>query len=456
MPTDTTTGTATSRARQAKRATRKAGKARLALSGPSGSGKTWTALSVAQALGQRVVLVDTEPGDSGQFASSYYSDAFRFDTIEWSPPYDPRDLALTIKELGTIDTSGDGFWPGCKGYEVVIVDSASHFWTGEGGTMEIADGRFTGWKVASPAQQSLVDAILRCEAHVIVCTRAKQAYEVSEVEKNGRTVQQVVKLGLAPIQRADLEYEFQVVGMMDHEHKIEIGKTRCQALAGKQFRADHQGEFAKVYSDWLNAGEVLILQADADLIRDALNTIGGERRAAVKQEWLDEFGHPSYLVEDRLPTAWAWLSAKVGRDPHPFLSEPHDPTDDGPILCSVCMLPEPAHWHVGKDAAQAPVEPPSPPEPVTPTAPEPSAPGEPQAPDPRPSEEGEPTPEHTATVHHLPGVESPESVRHAFIENLRTMTNQEINAELKEAGLSIGGSRDVRITRLANHVLGVG
>lgn len=447
MPNETTTGTATSRARQPRRAVRKAGSARLAISGPSGSGKTWTALSIAQELGQRVVFIDTEPGDAGQTAGSYYADAFRFDVIEWAQPYDPRDLTLTIRELATLPCPAEGFWPGEPGYEVCIVDSGSHFWMGDGGTLDIADGRFSGWKVASPAQQDLIDAILRSPMHIIFCTRAKQQYEVNEVLREGRTRQEVVKLGMQPIQRADLEYEFQVVVMMDQDHRIDIGKTRCQSLAGLSFKADHQGEFAAIYKQWLAAGEVLIRQADADLIRDALNTVPGDRRAAGKQAWLDEFGHPSYLVEDRLPTAWAWLSATIGVDPHPFEADA-DSGEDGPTTCAVCGLTAAAGWHnpgaPQQEPRQAPQEAQEPPEPVGDTTPSPLDPGPP----------GEPQAAPTGDPEEEPAHDSPEGIRAAYIATLRELSTKDLTDALKEAGLTVSGSEDARITRLANHVLG--
>jgi hypothetical protein len=412
-------------------------------------------LSIAEQLGQRVIFIDTEPGDAGQTASSYYSDAFRFDVIEWAAPYNPRDLTLTIQELATLPCPADGFWPGEPGYQVCVVDSGSHFWTGDGGTLDIADQRFSGWKVASPVQQDLIDAILRSPMHMIFCTRAKQAYEVNEVVKDGRTRQEVVKLGMAPIQRADLEYEFQVVVMMDQDHVMSIGKTRCQQLAGLSFKADHQGDFAAIYKSWLEAGEVLIRQADADLIRDALNTVPGESRAAAKKQWLDEFGHPSYLVEDRLPAAWSWLSGTVGVDPHQYA--PDGTTLDEPVVaCITCGLPLAARWHDGGTLVVPPREAPQeapggePEETPTPTPePDPSPPGEPQgaAPaDPQGADGEDPQGEPVEDV--------PTDVRAAYVATLRDLSADDLSAALKEAGLAVNGSKDVRITRLANHVLG--
>ena len=143
----TSTGTASSRLALRRPAIRKAALARLALSGASGSGKTWTALGIATRLTAGhpdavILVIDTEPGDGRQGAAGLYADRFRFDTIEWHPPYDPRDLALTIREA----------YPVLPEHSVVIIDSASHFWRGEGGILDIAGGRFAGWKTATPIQ----------------------------------------------------------------------------------------------------------------------------------------------------------------------------------------------------------------------------------------------------------------------------------------------------------------
>jgi len=429
-----------------RRAVRRAGSARLALSGPSGAGKTWTALSIAQRLGERIIVIDTEPGDAGQTASSYYADHFRFDVIEWAPPFDPRDLTLTLKDLGRTRCASDGFWPGADGYQTVIIDSASHFWTGEGGTLEIADQRFSGWKVAGPAQQDLVEAILRSPLHVIVCTRAKQAYEVNEVEKDGRKKQEVIKLGMAPIQRADLEYEFQVVVMMDQDHVMSIGKTRCLELAGLTFKANHQGEFAELYAEWLTRGDVLVRQEDADLIRQALKLLPVERRKEAGAQFTETCGHPDYLLEDKLPAAWALVSSLVGVDPHPYAP---DGTSAPNYVCIDCQLPAPAGWHL--TTPDGSTEEPQPAPPVAATAPDPE---EPDTSTP-PEEEG-----HTGAqagssngvAHELP-ITVEQAQRNVYLDTIRDWTTEDLRGALEEAGLPTNGSKDALRTRLANHVL---
>lgn len=117
-------GRTMSRLGQARQATRRQLKARVAFDGPSGSGKTWTSLEWATVLadGGRILVIDTEHG-----SASLYSDVFTFEVITWAPPYDPGELADTIREAGA------------AGFDVIVVDSLSHFWEGEGGTLDIVD-----------------------------------------------------------------------------------------------------------------------------------------------------------------------------------------------------------------------------------------------------------------------------------------------------------------------------
>jgi hypothetical protein len=356
-----TTGTATSRARLRRRAVRRPTLARLALSGPSGSGKTWTALSIAEVLapGGHLLVIDTEQGDNAQGAAELYADQWAFDTIEWHAPYDPRDLAITLDDLSALP---DGERP-----DVVVVDSASHFWVGQGGTLDIVDGRFGGWKAGTPVQDEMISAFLRCRYHLLVCTRAKQDYQVEELP-NGK--QRVTKLGLAPVQRDALEYEFQVALQLDMDHRIDVGKTRAQPLAGGSWPAGQQARFAATYRDWLRSGVQLAPMADVDALREVLRT------AELGPDW-QTAGWPkvAQLDAERLPDAWAWVGQQLGIAPHEYEA------DDSGQVCRRCGASYRARWHGATDP-DVPDVPPAEPEAV------PDAPPEPQPADPNDPESG--------------------------------------------------------------------
>lgn len=289
-----------SRANLVKVAVRPAMPGRFMLSGTAGSGKTWTALIIARVLvgpDGRIIVIDTETE-----SALTYADEHKFEHLPWGPPFDPRDLAATITELGG-DTS-----------TAIIVDSASHFWTGEGGTLDIADGKFGGWKVGTPAQDEMISAMLRSKSHVIVCAREKQAYAVTETVKDGRTKQTVEKLGLAPIQRDGVDYEFNVAATIDTDHTISIHKTRCRVLADRTYRPNHADELAEVYGNWLAGGHPIITAEQAQSIKDRVkalpgDTDGSDIRRRCAGTFKVSFGAPDQLLADDLAEAEAMIES---------------------------------------------------------------------------------------------------------------------------------------------------
>lgn len=200
-----------------KKAVRSQRKLRLAIAGPTGSGKTYTALAVAKGLGGSVALIDTE-----RHSASLYADEFEFDSSDLAGG-NPEAYTRQIEEAAK------------AGYDVLIIDSFSHAWAGEDGILAQKDkaakrqrggNDFTAWRDVTPMHDRLVSAVLDYPGHVIVTMRAKMAYAM--VEEKGKT--KVEKLGLAPVQRDGVEYEFDVVVDMDQAHTGVVSKTRARFL----------------------------------------------------------------------------------------------------------------------------------------------------------------------------------------------------------------------------------
>lgn len=232
----------------AKPAVRAGQKARIALSGPSGSGKTWSSLSIATEFAGaegKILLIDTEEG-----SGALYADKFTYDHLVWAPPYDPRELTDTLRQAG-------------EQYAVVIIDSLSHFWDDEGGTLDIVDSfaqrstsgnTFAAWKQGTPIQKDMVRAFLRCAAHVIVTMRAKTEYVIEEtVTASGRKTTAPKRIGVTPVQRAGLEYEFTILGQLGLDHQLVIDKSRCDEVADKRYQPKKEREFAKALKTWLDS-----------------------------------------------------------------------------------------------------------------------------------------------------------------------------------------------------------
>lgn len=226
------------------KATPKQGKARIALIGGPGDGKTWTSLVFATALAGpngTKAFVDTEHGSASKYASAEPGDGmFDFDVVE------PDDFKL--KEL--LDTIAEAR----KGnYDVLVIDSYSHYWSGKGGALDVVSGNFNKWKDVTPTERRLIDAIVAFPGHVIVCMRAKSDY-VDVTGANGKVKKE--KVGYKADQRADIEFEFDVVAYMrrDGENVVmSIEKTRCPAFHGEVF-INPTGRTLEPYVEWLNRG----------------------------------------------------------------------------------------------------------------------------------------------------------------------------------------------------------
>lgn len=235
------------------KAVKRESKLRMSLSGPAGAGKTWTALTLAtrMANGEQFAVLDTERG-----SASKYADDFSFDVMELDS-FDPRNYVKAIHEAED------------AGYGVLVIDSLTHAWNGTGGLLDIVDAiakrkysgnTFAAWKDATPLQNALIDAITASKLHIIVTMRSKQEYESGKNEKTGRA--EVKKLGMAPIQRDGMEYEFDIVADMDIDNNMIIQKSRCSKLSG-QIIPKPDGKVADTFKEWLRGAPALPVEKPA-------------------------------------------------------------------------------------------------------------------------------------------------------------------------------------------------
>lgn len=218
---------------------------RLGLAGPAGSGKTYTALAIATELGfEKIGVIDTENRSARRYAKSF---GRRFHSLELDH-FSPRDYIEAIRAAEA------------AGIEVLIIDSLSHAWMGKGGVLEMVDhsarrqakggtpNSFSGWREVTPEHNRLVEALIHAKMHLIVTLRVKTEYVV---EEDGRGKKVPRKVGLAPVQREGLEYEFDVVGDITMEHELLITKSRCSALSDAVIRKPGE-EMAKTLREWLD------------------------------------------------------------------------------------------------------------------------------------------------------------------------------------------------------------
>lgn len=209
---------------------------RLAIQGPEGSGKTRTALEIATAIGPRIALRDSERGSAEKF-----SDLYKFDV----------DNAESHNVKSYIRSIAMASW---FGYDVLILDSISHEWAGTEGILETVDKlkasgekHLQPWATATPLHNMFLTAINEAPIHIIATMRTKTEW-VLEQAQGGLKPR---KVGMAPIQRDGIGYEFDIVGELDLEHRLRVTKSRCPELDGYTSDGHPGAKEAKIMIQWL-------------------------------------------------------------------------------------------------------------------------------------------------------------------------------------------------------------
>lgn len=173
------------------------------LIGPSGTGKTFSALRLATGMariyGDGVSVVDTEAR-----RSEHYADLFKFNIVDFKPPFGPLDYWAAIEHCLR------------QGAKTIVIDSMSHEWEGEGGVLEQhvqqmeALGKKHGkppekmdqlaWQAPKGDHRRMLSKMVQSGANFILCYRAKEKLKVI-------ANQPPRPLGWQPVGPDDLAYE---------------------------------------------------------------------------------------------------------------------------------------------------------------------------------------------------------------------------------------------------------
>lgn len=211
-----------------RRASRKKAKLRLGLSAPSGAGKTLGSLLLAYGITHdwnKIGIIDTEEGSGELYVGveKHGVTIGEYQYIRISNGFAPVKYTDAIKAFENV------------GIEVIIIDSLSHAWAGVEGLLEkqgkVADrtkNSYTAWREVTPDHDALVNCMLQSKCHIIATMRAKTEYALQQ-GINGK--QQVVKLGMAPVQRSGMEYEFTVFFDIDDHSVASASKDRTDLFS---------------------------------------------------------------------------------------------------------------------------------------------------------------------------------------------------------------------------------
>jgi hypothetical protein len=272
------------------KAVRHAAKLRLALSGPSGSGKTYSALLIASGIVPlaKVAVIDTESG-----SANLYANLGGYSVLSLTPPYTPQ------KYMDAIHAAEQ------EGFELIIIDSLSHAWNGEGGILDqqgkAADSKYRGnswaaWREFTPIYNQLVETILHSKCHVIATMRSKTEY----MQNDSGGKKRIVKVGAAPIQRDGIEYEFTVVFDLSIDHVASVSKDRTRLFDGQYFTPTP--DVGKALHGWLDSGmEVNAVSANQS---SPINVVSATTPQSSQPDVTQPATNPQPTTNDPLSTAY--------------------------------------------------------------------------------------------------------------------------------------------------------
>ncbi len=223
-----------------KKTNRSSARIRVALQGTSGSGKSYSSLLLAYGLckdWKKIAVIDSE-----HQSASLYSHLGEYNVLNLTAPYTPERY---IEAIDTCEKAG---------MEVIVLDSLSHEWEGDGGILDmhsqLAGNSFTNWAKLTPRHNALVQKILASNCHIVATVRSKQDYVI--VEKNGKNVPE--KVGMKGVQRENLEYDFTLFFELDIYNNATCTKDRTQLFNPRMpFKID-SSTGSKIL-DWCNSGK---------------------------------------------------------------------------------------------------------------------------------------------------------------------------------------------------------
>ncbi|GBQ90001.1 AAA family ATPase [Gluconobacter albidus] len=280
------------------------------IAGASGSGKTFSALTLAEGIkgkDGKIAVIDTEAGRALHYAPKPGDKAnpakgtFEFLHLDFPAPFTPSRYVEAIKAAED------------AGATVIVIDSMSHEWDGEGGCSDMAEqaaiaaatdrnGIVQAWKVDAMTAPSwkkpkqlhkrMMAKLIQTRTHLIFCLRAQEKIKFEKVrnEQTGKERNEIRQLGFMPI--CEKSFMFELSGSMTM-HPETPGQPRYDLQ--RKLNHDLQQIFPHGEQITIEKGERLRCWADT-----------GEDRPPVDQDAEDAAGLIGYIQdahnEERLQT----------------------------------------------------------------------------------------------------------------------------------------------------------
>lgn len=224
-------------------------KAIIGIAGVSGSGKTFTALQIARGMvnhPSEIGFLDTE-NKRGSLYADILDGPFLIGDLY--PPFSPSRYSEAIREFQA------------AGVKVLVIDSVTHEWEGDGGCDDIANApkangeerKVANWIGAKREHKKFMNVLLQCNMHIICCIRAREKVKVEMI----RGKSEFTPAGLQPICEKNFMFEMTVSFLMENEGKSQTFLKRPSFLIkamgdGKNYLTQETG---RGIIDWINTGD---------------------------------------------------------------------------------------------------------------------------------------------------------------------------------------------------------
>jgi hypothetical protein len=306
------------------------------LIGGTGSGKTYSGFRLSAGISgdKPFAVIDTE-----NRRALHYAGQFKFDHAELCPPFRPEAYADAIVAADK------------AGYPVIMIDSGSHVWAGDGGVLDWQEEelyrmakddysrreacKMSAWIKPKMGHKQMVQKLLQVKAHVILCLRAEEKIEM--VKKDGKMVVQpkttfTGKDGWIPVCEKNLPFEATASFLLlasapgiphpiklQEQHKAffpldkpiteESGRALAAWAAGSVPRSTIPPAGPSLLAasgggtDLITAEQAIALEATCD--DNGLNPAALKKAAGVERL--------SQILAKDLPRAEAWLAEAIKR-----------------------------------------------------------------------------------------------------------------------------------------------
>lgn len=219
----------------------------ISLYGLSETGKTLSALRLAAGIEPdpaKRMLLDTEGGQRGRAYVDHIDGGYLYANL--SRPFTPERYSEAIAEIEA------------RGVNLLVIDSVSHAWFGEGGILdmvEVANEKNDMAKWAKPKRRlaKMTGRLLSSDMHIILCSRAKQP--LIEEYVDGR--KKLVPGPVVPIQEKNLRFDMTIMAQMLGDGRFSVGKPegKCPGMLREIFAAGQVMDEAmgRRLRDWAQA-----------------------------------------------------------------------------------------------------------------------------------------------------------------------------------------------------------